>query len=425
MENSSIAEVEPLVAFSSAQSNRLAAVIQDIWPQACSLLRELVEENSYTLNAEGVRENARRIVAHFAPFGFRPHLIPSRLPGTAEHLFLDSGGSGPAILLISHLDTVYLPEEQQAGFSGWDDTPNRVSGPGTYDIKGGTVAIWMLVKCLMEEDPESFSRHRWILGWNASEEMLVPDFSEVAREIAGNDLLACLVFEGDNRRQEGLEIITARSGLARFQIRVKGRSSHSGNSHASGINAIVRLAEIVGQVSALTDYGRHTTVNVGVISGGVTTNRVPDFAEAMLEVRYRDSSHFAEVKTTITGFRDDGGGVDTPGGARAEVIIEISDEIPFWPEAAASRELTGLWIRAGKHCGHPVSVGRRSGLSDANYFASHYPTLDGLGPRGGNAHTIVPDGSSVRITEFIDLASLKTKTLVNATAVLELIRKTL
>ena len=424
MESSTIPEIEPIVPLSSAQSQRIAATIQEIWPQACTLLRELVEENSYTLNAEGVRENARRIVARFAPLNFLPQLVPSRRPGTAEHLFLDSGGSGPAILLISHLDTVYLPEEQQAGFSGWDDTQNRVSGPGTYDIKGGTAAIWMLVKCLMEEDPESFSRHRWILGWNASEEMLSADFSEAAREIAGNDLLACLVFEGDNRRQEGLEIITARSGLAHFRIRVKGRSSHSGNSHASGINAIVRLAEIVGQVSVLTDYARHTTVNIGVIRGGVTTNRVPDFAEAMLEIRYRDPSHFAEVKAAITGFSDAGGGIDAPGGARAEVLVEAQGEIPFWPEADSSQKLTELWIRAGKQCGQPVSVGRRSGLSDANYFASHYPTLDGLGPRGGNAHTIVPDGSSVRITEFIDLASLQTKTLVNATAVLELTKKT-
>lgn len=425
MESSSIAEVEPIVPVPSQQTERLAAVIRDIWPQACALLRELVEENSYTLNAEGVRENARRIVARFAPFKFRPLLIPSRRPGTAEHLFLDSGGTGPTILLISHLDTVYPPEEQQAGFSGWDDTQNRVPGPGTYDIKGGTVAIWMLLRCLMEENPEIFSQHRWILGWNACEELLSADFSEAAREIAGNDTLACMVFEGDNRRQEGMEIITARSGLAHFRIRVKGRSSHSGSGHASGINAIVRLAEIVGQVSRITDYGRHTTVNVGVIRGGVTTNRVPDFAEAMLEVRYRDPSHFEEVKAAIKGFADAGGGIDAPEGARAEVVIEAQGEIPFWPEANSSLNLAEFWIRAGKQCGHPVSVGRRSGLSDANFFASHFPTLDGLGPRGGNAHTVVPDGSSVRITEFVDLASLKTKTLVNATAVLELTQRTL
>ena len=424
MESSSRTVAEPIVANSSAQSKRIATVIQRIWPEASALLRELVEKNSYTLNLDGVRENARRIIARFAPLEFRPRFVPSRRTDTAEHLFLDSGGNGPAILLISHLDTVYPPEEQKAGFSGWDETQNRVPGPGTYDIKGGTVAIWMLLRCLMEEDPGGFSRHRWILGWNACEELLSADFSEAAIGIAGDDPTACLVFEGDNRRQEGFELITARSGLAHFRIRVKGRSSHSGNGHASGINAIVRLADIVGRVSALTDYGRHTTVNIGVIRGGVTTNRVPDFAEASLEVRYRDPSHFAEVKAAITGFSDVGGGADTPGGARAEVIIEALAEIPFWPEADSSLNLAEFWIRAGKQCGHPVSVGRRSGLSDANYFARHFPTLDGLGPRGGNAHAVVPDGSSVRITEFVDMQSLQTKTLLNTIAVLELTRKT-
>src|SRR5690606_26474544 len=67
-----------------------------------------------------------------------------------------------------------------------------------------------------------------------------------------------------------------------------GRSAHAGVEHQRGAKAIVQLCDFVQRISALTDYDRQLTCNVGVIRGGVVVNRVPDRAEALLEMRAFD-----------------------------------------------------------------------------------------------------------------------------------------
>jgi len=391
------------------------------WQQARDFLRDLVAVNSYTLNPDGARENARRILRQFAPMAFAQTWLPSRLEGAAEHLILDSGGNGPAILLISHLDTVYPPEEQAAGYAGWDENCDRIVGPGTFDIKGGTVAMWLMVQVLYELHPELFSRFRWILAWNAAEEQLMGDFSDAVISLIEMEALACLVFEGDNQSQEGCEILTSRSGMGSYRISVSGRTSHSGSGHMQGLNAIVRLSELVRDITVLTDYSRNTTVNVGVIRGGETTNRVPSFAEALFEVRYRDPSHYAEIKAALMAFSEPGNLDGDSEGSRCRVLVEVLSEISNWPRSVEGGDLADFWLRAGQLCGTSVTLGCRSGLSDANYFSARVRTVDGLGPRGGNPHSVVKNGSCVQITEFVDQKSLLTKTLVNTMAVLELL----
>lgn len=384
--------------------------IREDWPEAKAFLKDLVEENSFTLNPDGVRKNSETIIRQFASFNFSTRVLPSTLDGAGEHLILDSGGEGVPVLLVSHLDTVYPPEEQAAAYLGWDDLNDRIEGPGTYDIKGGTVAMWLMLRCLHQHRPDLFARHRWILAWNAAEERLCEDFSSAVLALLPSEPLACLVFEGDNRSQDGHEVLCGRSGIARFRLCVHGKSAHSGNSHSAGVNAIVRIAELVGRIAGLTDYERFTTVNVGVIRGGLTTNRVPDRAEILFEVRYRDRAHFEEIQSTLHALQHVGS-TDHPG---ASVVLETLQEIPAWVESPGTLALARFWQDAGQICGHPVTLGIRSGLSDANFFSPHVRTLDGLGPRGGNSHSVVNEGGRPRITEFVDQNSFLTKSLINA-----------
>ena len=396
-----------------------------IWPRAVAFLKEIVEINSYTLHATGVRENAKRISHQFASFGFQEHTIPSSLADSGDHLILDSGGEGKSILLISHLDTVYPPSEQLLGYSVWDETKSRIVGPGTYDIKGGTIAIWLLMESLRQFEPELFASFRWIVAWNAAEERLNKDFSGIVKEMLSTPPVACLVFEGDNQRSEGFEIITSRSGMAIYQISVRGRSTHSGNGHAHGVNAILKLSELVCDVASLTNYTRNTTLNVGVITGGDSTNRVPDFAEARLEVRYRDPTHYAEVKAALMALCDAGDLEALLPGSRCEVVVKLLAEIPLWPDEEGGSELAKFWLAAGEFCGQKLTASCRSGLSDANYFASTMRTLDGLGPRGGNPHSVIKTPTTVKITEFVDQSSFAVKNQINTLAVIELMKTAL
>jgi len=392
------------------------ALAQSLWPEAKAFLKDLVEENSYTLFPEGVRRNAERIRRQFDFLNFSAVSKPGELEGSGEHLILDSGGGGPVLVLVSHLDVVYTPEEQEAGYSGWHEEAGHIVGPGTYDIKGGTVAMWMLMRCLAQLAPEQFASFRWILAWNAAEEQLVPDFSRWVINYVGEEAGACLVFEPDNAR-ENFEIVTSRKGRAVYRLQVRGRGTHSGNSHAEGANAIVRLSELICAVSKLTNYQRGTTVNVGVTRGGMAINRVPDFAEADFEIRYRDGSHFQEIQSVLEGWQASGGSASDLGNI-CEVQFEVLNEIPAW-SAGSEAELAACWPRAGEASGVQVTVGTRGGLSDGNFFSAWTPTVDGLGPRGGNAHSILRDGETIHINEYVEEDSFVPKTCLNVAALRE------
>lgn len=398
------------------------ALAEKIWPEAKTFLKDLVEENSYSFHPEGLRRNAERIQRQFAFLNFTAVTHPAKLEGGGEHLILDSGGDGPVVILVSHLDVVYTPEEQEAGYSGWQEEAERIVGPGTCDIKGGTVAMWMMLRCLAELEPERFAAFRWILAWNAAEEQLVDDFSQWVKDYLGGEARACMVFELDNA-VKGFEILTSRKGRAVYRLQVRGRGAHSGNDHAEGANAIVKLSEMICAVSQLTDYHRGTTVNVGISRGGLAINRVPDFAEADFEIRYRDAGHFEEIQSVLAGWQASGGARNGHGDG-CEVEFELCHQIPAWmPPSEPGLEV--FWQSAGQALGITVTTGSRGGLSDGNFFSEWTQTVDGLGPHGGNAHSILRNGDTIQITEFAEEASFVPKTCLNVAALREFMAQSL
>jgi glutamate carboxypeptidase len=59
-----------------------------------------------------------------------------------------------------------------------------------------------------------------------------------------------------------------------------------------------------------------------------------------------------------------------------------------WPSMDSHERTAGLLERASALIGRRIVGVPRGGASDASHFASSIPlTVDGLGPRGGGAHT--------------------------------------
>ena len=71
------------------------------------------------------------------------------------------------------------------------------------------------------------------------------------------------------------------------------------------------------------------------------------------------------------------------GGVALEATMERR-----WPPMDSISQTAGLIERASERLGRPIAGVGRGGASDASHFASTIPlTIDGLGPRGGGAHT--------------------------------------
>jgi glutamate carboxypeptidase len=131
-------------------------------PAALEMLRQMVGINSFTGNPEGVNHLGRFTADCFAPLGFESDFIPSTNPSWGNHLVLTRRGkSGKSIALVSHLDTVFPPEEEVRNDFRWRREGDRIFGPGTHDIKGGTAMIWLVLSALREHAPKVFEDITW------------------------------------------------------------------------------------------------------------------------------------------------------------------------------------------------------------------------------------------------------------------------
>jgi glutamate carboxypeptidase len=390
-------------------------------PAALAMLQKMVAINSFTGNRDGVNRVGQLTEECFAPLGFAAERVPSANPAWGDHLVLTHRGKGPrSVAMISHLDTVFPPEEEVRNNFHWQREGDRIFGPGTHDIKGGTVMMWLTLSALRHFAPVLFEGTIWRLFFNSSEESLSPDFGEVCRRRLDRNTVAALVFEAEGRLDKQPLLVAARKGRATWRITVTGRGAHAGGKHPYGANAIVQLARTVEKIQGLTDYQRDLTFNVAMISGGTVTNRVPHEAVADGEFRTFKPEVFAQAKSALLALAGPGS-VSSPVDKYAcEIQVEIRSESRPWPRNPGTDRLLEIWKKAGAQLGIAVGEELRGGLSDGNYLWDVLPTIDGLGPWGDNDHCSErnPDGS--KLPEYVEASSFVPKAALNTLAIVQM-----
>jgi len=391
-------------------------------PAALEMLRQMVGINSFTLNRDGIRRLGQFTAGCFAPLGFTAEFVPSTNPQFGEHLALTRRGSGTrSIAMLSHLDTVFPPEEELRNSFRWQIEGDRIFGPGTNDIKGGTTVMWLVLQALAAQAPAEFAATTWKLFLNSSEEMFSPDFGGLCRSRFEAETLAALIFESEGRLGHEHLMVVARKGRATWRVTAKGRGAHAGSSHGQGANAIVQLGRLVERIAALTDSAKELTVNVATISGGTVLNRVPHEAMAEGEFRAFSPEVYEQTKAALLGMTGSGDVRARTDRFACDVTVEILTESHPWPRNAATDRLFEFWRQAGELTGQPTNLQARGGLSDGNLIWDAVPTLDGLGPWGDNSHCSErsPDGS--KLPEFVERTSFVPKAVTNTLAILNLL----
>jgi glutamate carboxypeptidase len=395
-------------------------------PGYLDILRQMVEINSFTANSAGVNRLSEYTASVFSNLGLQPEFIPSINPKFGKHLFLQPESQDtdplPTIAMISHLDTVFPPEEEQLNDFIWRVEGERAYGPGTVDIKGGTVMIYIVLDGLRLFAPEVFKRVRWLICLDASEETLSEDFGKLCLErLPDASTLACLVFEGGTPNPNAFPIVTARKGRAEFRITAEGRGAHAGNYHKQGANAIVQLARTIQEVATFTDYTNNITFNTGFVRGGSVVNRVPHFAEAMVEMRSFDPGIFEEGVVRMLSL-DGGSQISSFDGFPCRVRVELISSNPPWPRNTQTDRLFNLWSDSAASYDYRLIPEQRGGLSDGNLLWNSHPTLDGLGPTGNNAHCSERSSDGSKEQEYVLISSFVPKALVNYTAITRLVK---
>jgi tripeptide aminopeptidase len=176
------------------------------------------------------------------------------------------------------------------------------------------------------------------------------------------------------------EIITMAPGQNSIIALIHGKKAHAGVAPEEGINAIV----VAGKALAQMQCGRidfETTSNVGIISGGIATNIVPDLAEVKCEARSRNME---KLEMQTLHMKETFEQVAEANGARAEVKVNKA----YGPYVLLESDpVVTLAVQAAKSIGLTAEVKATGGGSDANFFNNYGVPTAVLGVGMNKVHT--------------------------------------
>lgn len=277
----------------------------------------------------------------------------------------------PVQLLLGHCDTVWprgtlkkMPVEVEDGV---------VRGPGVYDMKGGLAQMVYALRAL------------WALGLkpplapvvfvNSDEEVGSRESTRHIRRLAR---VADRVFVLEPSLGPGGKLKTARKGVGRFSVVVEGEASHAGLNPEGGASAILELSYLIQALHALNDPTLGTTVNVGVISGGLGPNVVAPNSSALVDVRVPNREEARRVEEAILNLKPVTKGVT--------LRIEGGIGRPPLERTPRNRMLWEAARRLGMKLGVELEESVAGGGSDGNTTSLFAATLDGVGAVGDGAH---------------------------------------
>jgi glutamate carboxypeptidase len=359
---------------------RIAEGAQRIAARAEQELERFVAVSSPSGDITGADEALRLAIA-LAPEEARAERATCSSPDHPADLILTlTGGGSRRILLLGHVDTVHAHADHRT-LERHDDT---LVGSGTVDMKGGDVIALGVLRELARRT-EEFAEVALLLV--CDEEWRVGDFVHTER-FAGWD--ACLCFEGGELTADGDEgVVVRRKAAGTLRVLAHGRSAHSGSAPDKGANALLALASAAQAVAARHDPTgpAHLTAVPTVVRSGEAFNVVPAVGELLCDLRADELETFDTVLADLP---------DAVDGVRLE-----SNLLRRWPGMDSGERTAALLQDAGVRLGRPIVGTHRGGASDASYMAPVIEiTIDGLGPRGGGAHT--PD-------EYVLTESLRTR----------------
>ncbi len=345
----------------------IVAEAEEIAASAFAELEELVGISSPSGDIAGA-ERALAVCVRLLPEGAVVHRPECSSADHAPDLVGTVTGTGTGkVMLLGHVDTVVSHGAHQPLRRDGD----RLYGTGTVDMKGGDILALGVARALASR-PETFAELAVLMV--TDEEWRTRPFVHAPR-FAGYD--ACLCFEGGQLDNDGHEgVVVRRKAAGTLKVLATGRASHSGSAPDHGLNALLALAQTASAVAARHDpHGpEQLSVVPTVMRSGDAFNVVPAAGELIFDLRAQGLAAFDAVLAAVARELDG-------------VTLDASMERK-WPGMDSSVVTRDLLARASRRLGRTITGVPRGGASDASHFADTIAlTVDGLGPRGGGAHT--------------------------------------
>ena len=299
---------------------------------------------------------------------------------------------GPRGLLIGHLDTVF--PDGTAAERPFRVAGGRATGPGVTDDKGGLLAGLYALRALVARGLLPFER--LVVVANPDEEIGSPASTPLIRALAAESDVAFVLECG---RANG-DIVSSRKGSLDLELVIHGRAAHAGVEPEKGRSAIVEAAHQVIGIHRLNGRWLGVTANAGVVEGGTRPNVVAERARLEVDLRALDRTGLELAEAALRQL--------AAAPAVPDVRVEVLERARHWPmeKLPRSARLVDHARALARRIGFEVADAATGGASDANTTAGlGVPTLDGLGPIGGDDHSP---------SEYLEVASVVPRTVLLA-----------
>jgi len=415
-----------LVAWVPAQSpspdgRALAAFVTAHNAEALTLLERVVNINSGTQNFAGVREVGRIFRAEFDALGFKTEWVAQDAVKRGGHLVADHPGSGPRLLLIGHLDTVFETDSPFQKFQRLD--AKTATGPGVIDMKGGDVIIVHALRALQSIGALKTMNVVVVMTGDEEDGGRPLTVARAALVAAAKGADVAIGFEdGDG---DPSHAVVARRSSTNWQLDVTGTPAHSSQifSEPVGAGAIFETARILNAFREKLAGEAHLTFNPGAITGGTSadldpvqtrgaafgkTNVVAAHTHVIGDLRALSPEQVTRAEETMKT-------VVAESLPRTKATIVFGEGYPPLAPTDANSQLLALYSHASEDMGLGAVTAvnpDKAGAADVSFVAGQAKAIiDAVGLKGHDDHT--PG-------ETADLSSLPMQTTRAAVVLLRL-----
>lgn len=357
---------------------RTRALAEERLPAFIEALQEMVNIDCGSYTPAGVNRIADLCEKRFRDHGWqverRAHVPAAGEPALGDLVIGTlTGGGTSRILLVGHMDTVF--DEGTVAERPFRVDGSIARGPGVSDMKGGLLTGFFATEVLAATGFDGFGTLTYLC--NPDEEIGSPFSGPVIRDLAPQHDVA-LVLEG--ARENG-DVVSARKGITDYEVIFRGRAAHAGVEPERGRNAVLAAAHATVALHELNGRWPGVTVNVGIARGGTRTNVVPERCVLHVDLRSPELATLEEAEREVARICH----VPTVPDVEVE-IVSHGWHRPMEKRGAAQR-LVDDAVAVAAELGFEIRDAATGGASDANTISSAgTPTVDGLGPIGGDDH---------------------------------------
>ncbi len=373
-------------------------------------LRDLVHIESGSKDIEGLNQIAERIAGQLKQLGgtvdvlqtsdiYRLDDTPEKVGPAVQAVFKGTGSK--RIMLIAHMDTVYLKGMLKG-------QPFRIDGDKAYglgisDDKQGIALIIHTVALLQKLNFKDYGTLTVLI--NGDEEISSPGWRSTITRVASEQ---DVVFSFEGGGTDGT-LRLATSGIGAAYLTVQGKASHAGAKPEDGVNALYELSHQLLQMKDLSKTDEGLKLNWTVSKAGTNRNVIPAEATAQADARALRVADFDGLEKSLQEK------VKSKLLPASKVDVKFEVRRPPLEASDASRRVAGYGKVIYQELGMSLNVVEKAtgGGTDAAFAAlkTKGAVVEGMGLSGYGAHS--NDAEYVQINTIVPRLYLATRMIMD------------